>query len=487
MTKLPKCGSAAREDVLKHNQLMKLMQFLMGLNDIYQPIRSSLLSRDALPDVKDAFAIVSREESYRGIASTSFGSVFKTQVSSFMSKTNFSNSRNNGNKRFDNNKRVYTFGNTANNTVRRPYLFDEPSNQTLGNHSDVTTYVSKTLWHSILGHPADQVFGVLQKELHVSKQLHVSPCDICHRAKQTRDYFLVSNHNTSAINDLIHLDLWGPYKVPSREGFRYFLIVVDDYSRGVWQTSKSPNDEERATTNDEDNASNSPNSSNTIKDESGNSTSTGDKSISKGNSQHTQNVLIFSDQNNVGSDIPSNISTKNNEGIQPAINRRSTRTTKIPTKFNDYVVNSSVKYGLEKVIIMENLPPQNDDQNIPEEEPILGQAPAAPVGFGQLWVGGQIPNNNNGWLEEDPEEGDDEEEEMEVDDEENNSEVRPQIPEGLRFREEPPIPLTSVPRADDPYVMIKDAANTAQEDVDDDADADKDPQPSESRGSLRNL
>ncbi|GKC29225.1 hypothetical protein Tco_1036519, partial [Tanacetum coccineum] len=91
-------------------------------------------------------------------------------------------------------------------------------------------------------------------------------------------------------------------------------------------------------------------------------------------------------------------------------------------------------------IIIENLPPQNDDQNIPEEEPILGQAPAAPVGFGQLWVGGQIPNNNNGWLEEDPEEdpeeeeddeedpeedleeGDDEEEEMEVDDEEDPKE-----------------------------------------------------------------
>ncbi|GJT65034.1 hypothetical protein Tco_1016514 [Tanacetum coccineum] len=99
---------------------------------------------------------------------------------------------------------------------------------------------------------------------------------------------------------------------------------------------------------------------------------------------------------------------------------------------------------------MENLPPQNDDQNIPKEEPILGQAPAAPVGFGQLWVGGQIPNNNNGWLEEDPEEdpeeeedeedpeedpeeGDDEEEEMEVDDEENNSEVSDP--------DEPPPPL----------------------------------------------
>ncbi|GJS57469.1 hypothetical protein Tco_0652253 [Tanacetum coccineum] len=313
---------------------------------------------------------------------------------------------------------------------------------------------------------------------------------------------------------------------------------------------------------------------------------------------------------------------------------------------------------------MESLPPKNDDQNIPEEEPIPGQARVAPVGFGQPWVGGQIPNNNNGWLEddpeeeeddegdpeedleegddeeeemevddeedpeedpeegddeeeemevddeEDPEEGDDEEEEMEVDDEENNSEVsdpdeppppvfqfgqnfhigessstrtllddnsqvfppgprpsdlraihsrttklekqmferyttefkirnkfkendlrmnsqeikastnysdmmrlieglskqveeltlqcsrgkrlsqweaqvRPHIPEGLRFREEPPIPSASVPRADDPYVMIRDAAMAAQEDDDDDADAAKDSQPSESRGSPR--
>ncbi|GJT32214.1 hypothetical protein Tco_0922633 [Tanacetum coccineum] len=67
-----------REDVLKHNQLMKLMQFLMGLSDVFQPNRSSLLSRETLPDVKDAFAIVSREESHRGIvSSSSFGSVSK--------------------------------------------------------------------------------------------------------------------------------------------------------------------------------------------------------------------------------------------------------------------------------------------------------------------------------------------------------------------------------------------------------------------------
>ncbi|GKC57867.1 ribonuclease H-like domain-containing protein [Tanacetum coccineum] len=49
---------------------MKLIQFLMRLNDMFQPIRSSVLSRETLPDVKDAFEIFSREESYRGITSS---------------------------------------------------------------------------------------------------------------------------------------------------------------------------------------------------------------------------------------------------------------------------------------------------------------------------------------------------------------------------------------------------------------------------------
>nr|GEX72728.1 hypothetical protein [Tanacetum cinerariifolium] len=29
-------------------------------------------------------------------------------------------------------------------------------------------------------------------------------------------------------------NVWGPYKVVSREGFRYFLTIADDYSRSVW-------------------------------------------------------------------------------------------------------------------------------------------------------------------------------------------------------------------------------------------------------------
>jgi len=30
---------------------------------------------------------------------------------------------------------------------------------------------------------------------------------------------------------LIHVDIWGPYSIPSIHGHKYFLTIVDDYSR----------------------------------------------------------------------------------------------------------------------------------------------------------------------------------------------------------------------------------------------------------------
>lgn len=33
---------------------------------------------------------------------------------------------------------------------------------------------------------------------------------------------------------LVHMDLWGPYRVPSICGGRYFLTVVDDHTRSTW-------------------------------------------------------------------------------------------------------------------------------------------------------------------------------------------------------------------------------------------------------------
>ncbi|GJT27407.1 hypothetical protein Tco_0907682 [Tanacetum coccineum] len=92
------------------NLLQKIHNFKQGELTL---IRSSLLSRETLPDVKDAFAIISREESYRGIASSS-RSVPKPQVTSFVSRIKISNNSNNGNKRFDNRRVNHSKNNVVN-------------------------------------------------------------------------------------------------------------------------------------------------------------------------------------------------------------------------------------------------------------------------------------------------------------------------------------------------------------------------------------
>ena len=58
----------------------------MGLHESFSNVRSNILMREPLPNVKSAFAICSREESYK--AGTSSGSNSKNPNSAFFSKVN---------------------------------------------------------------------------------------------------------------------------------------------------------------------------------------------------------------------------------------------------------------------------------------------------------------------------------------------------------------------------------------------------------------
>ncbi|GKB47607.1 putative RNA-directed DNA polymerase [Tanacetum coccineum] len=86
---------------------------------------------------------------------------------------------------------------------------------------------------NLLGHPSDQVLNVLQKELAFDNN-DLDHCEICQKSKQTREPFPLSEHKTSVLAELVHLDLWGPYKVTSRKGLGFFLTKVDDYTRSDW-------------------------------------------------------------------------------------------------------------------------------------------------------------------------------------------------------------------------------------------------------------
>ncbi|KAJ0445166.1 putative RNA-directed DNA polymerase [Helianthus annuus] len=422
---LPSCSCQAAKDYNDFSTLMKLIQFLMGLDDVYQPVRTNLLTREPLPSVKVAFSIVSREESHRN---SSVGS--KSQNVSFVSKTgqNFEQKRKEvkgpnpnfkcthcnkvghtvdmcyelvgypssfkkkpggqGGKNFSNNRTnvssvpsfspfspeqvakllslvsektssdsqpanmggesscsfnslgefmccssLINFGFDCNwicdsganqhmvktdkemfncidvseyeltvshpngtkakvskigsialaeNVVLRDVLFvptysvnllsvyklskdnqitvvfnentcslqDSKSGRVLvtGKQDNGLYFLKKdgnsvnfcfnslnnsNLWHSRLGHPANQVLSILKDELGVV-DIKQHTCEVCHRAKQVRVPFPLSEHKTSNVGDIVHLDVWGPYKVTSRDGFKYFLTVVDDYSRTVW-------------------------------------------------------------------------------------------------------------------------------------------------------------------------------------------------------------------------------------------------------------
>ncbi|KAJ0837838.1 putative transcription factor interactor and regulator CCHC(Zn) family [Helianthus annuus] len=83
MVQLPSCSCDASKEFNDFNQLIKLMQFLMGLDDVYQPVRTNLLTRDPLPSIKTAFSIISREESHRGGTTP-----VKGQNVGFVSKSN---------------------------------------------------------------------------------------------------------------------------------------------------------------------------------------------------------------------------------------------------------------------------------------------------------------------------------------------------------------------------------------------------------------
>ncbi|KAJ0937235.1 putative RNA-directed DNA polymerase [Helianthus annuus] len=115
MVQLPSCSCQAAKDYNDFSTLIKLMQFLMGLDDVYQPVRTQLLTREPFPSVKAAYALISREESHRLSNSGS-----KSQSVSFVAKSNQNfDSRRRNNFRGSNSNLKCTNCNMIGHTVDR--------------------------------------------------------------------------------------------------------------------------------------------------------------------------------------------------------------------------------------------------------------------------------------------------------------------------------------------------------------------------------
>uniref|UniRef100_A0A0V0IVR9 Putative ovule protein n=1 Tax=Solanum chacoense TaxID=4108 RepID=A0A0V0IVR9_SOLCH len=75
--------------------------------------------------------------------------------------------------------------------------------------------------------------GISTIPIHFSNKQSFT-CTICPMARQIRMPFPDSTTTTTKVFELLHIDLWGPYHVPTHNGYYYFLTMVDDHSRSTW-------------------------------------------------------------------------------------------------------------------------------------------------------------------------------------------------------------------------------------------------------------
>ncbi|XP_031282138.1 uncharacterized protein LOC116140680 [Pistacia vera] len=117
---------------------------------------------------------------------------------------------------------------------------DSITNVVHGNSDVKTNNVpldSALLWHARLGHPNVKTLQYVLNKLHVKQSTasnKSSFCEACQFGKLKQCSFPISSSRASCLLELVYSDLWGPTPVMSREGYRYYVIFVDDFSRYTW-------------------------------------------------------------------------------------------------------------------------------------------------------------------------------------------------------------------------------------------------------------
>jgi len=90
------------------------------------------------------------------------------------------------------------------------------------------------LWHLRLGHVPfsrlSHVHGINVQPSSTDSTI----CVTCPLAKHTHLSFSLNEKSCDTPFGLIHMDIWGPYRVCTHNQCRYFLTIVDDCTRATW-------------------------------------------------------------------------------------------------------------------------------------------------------------------------------------------------------------------------------------------------------------
>jgi histone deacetylase 1/2 len=102
-------------------------------------------------------------------------------------------------------------------------------------HVFSSTKVSRSRWHSRLGHPSSQIVQhVLHRyELPSESASKDVICDACQQGKSHQLPFSLSTRVTTSPLEIIYSDVWGPAQT-SVSGHQFYVSFIDAYSRFTW-------------------------------------------------------------------------------------------------------------------------------------------------------------------------------------------------------------------------------------------------------------
>ncbi|GJU62778.1 putative RNA-directed DNA polymerase [Tanacetum coccineum] len=348
LVELPRCTCHAADDFKKHNQLMKLMQFLMGLDDSYMSIRSSILSRDPLPDVRNAYATISSEESHKVIASSMSDSSQRTQTVAFASNAP--------------NRTVFQRGQSSNSSFR-------PNNFTiLGPRTITIISIDKMgvlgwpIWQDLnlknvlgIGNQCGGLYYLDSEGMNCNKNDSFVKSCLSQQglALQALDILQIQSEKCVMRGYSSRKKVIGLYRIDKHQ-FKFsrdvkFFETVFPFKDSVPKVSKSDID-----------VCQDVNHLNFFDLDYPEIPYSGVEDLI---------LMVYSCQlhDEQVTTLEENTSSEGNEDVNPMTSsqgnqnlRRSSRVSVFPRNYNDFVVESKVKYGLEKFVGYANL----DDENL---------------------------------------------------------------------------------------------------------------------------
>lgn len=119
------------------------------------------------------------------------------------------------------------------------YYFDEipisnKKAQSFSSTSSNSTRKKIMLWHQRLGHPSFLYLKHLFPKLFEGIDCSSLHCESCVFAKNHRSSYPQRGYQASKPFYMIHSDVWGPSKVTTLSGKKWFVTFIDDHTRLCW-------------------------------------------------------------------------------------------------------------------------------------------------------------------------------------------------------------------------------------------------------------